>query len=104
MLRLLCAVFDTNTATCALLTGECIYLVGACGALWPTICPDRWVRRLAGTERLLPLGVRAARLPSQRLCRAAVVAEPGVHARWRAAWQPAASPPPARRPRRRPPR
>ncbi|KAI8471183.1 MAG: kinase-like domain-containing protein, partial [Monoraphidium minutum] len=42
MLRLLCAVFDTDTATCALLTGECIYIVGGCGAIQPCICPDRW--------------------------------------------------------------
>lgn len=42
MLRLLCTVFDTESATCALLTGECIYIVGGCGVLYPTICPDRW--------------------------------------------------------------
>lgn len=32
-LRLLCKVFDVETATVSLLTGERIYLVGACGAL-----------------------------------------------------------------------
>jgi GAF domain-containing protein len=42
VLRLLCTVFDTDTATVALLTGECVYLTGACGGLWPCICPDRW--------------------------------------------------------------
>lgn len=42
MLRLLCTIFDTDTATCALLTGECIYIVAGCGALYPCVCPDRW--------------------------------------------------------------
>ncbi|GBF95008.1 hypothetical protein Rsub_07509 [Raphidocelis subcapitata] len=42
MLRLLCAVFGTDTASCALLTGECIHIAGGCGALWPCVCPDRW--------------------------------------------------------------
>lgn len=41
-LRLLCKVFDVETATVSLLTGERIHLVAACGALAPTICPDRW--------------------------------------------------------------
>ena len=31
-LRLACKVFDVETATVSLLTGERIYLVGACGA------------------------------------------------------------------------
>lgn len=44
MLRLLCTVFKVETATCALLTGQCIYIEGACGSLCPCICPDRWVR------------------------------------------------------------
>jgi hypothetical protein len=41
-LRLLCKVFDVETATVSLLTGERIYLVGACGALPVCVCPDRW--------------------------------------------------------------
>lgn len=35
-------VFDVETATVSLLTGERIYLVGACGALPVCVCPDRW--------------------------------------------------------------
>ena len=42
VLRLLCEVFQVETATVALLTGECIYLTGACGALPVCVCPDRW--------------------------------------------------------------
>eukprot|EP00775_Hariotina_reticulata_P005278 gene5278-5513_t len=42
MLRLLCKVFGVETATVALLTGEAIYITGACGALPVCICPDRW--------------------------------------------------------------
>ncbi|WIA42087.1 hypothetical protein OEZ86_009363 [Tetradesmus obliquus] len=42
MLRLLCTVFNVETATVALLTGEAIYITGACGALPTCICPDRW--------------------------------------------------------------
>jgi hypothetical protein len=34
-------VFDVETATVALLTGEAIYITGACGALPVCICPDR---------------------------------------------------------------
>jgi hypothetical protein len=41
-LRLACKVFDVETATVSLLTGERIYLVGACGALPVCVCPDRW--------------------------------------------------------------
>eukprot|EP00775_Hariotina_reticulata_P004061 gene4061-4308_t len=41
-LRLLCKVFDVETSTVSLLTGERIYLVGACGALPVCVCPDRW--------------------------------------------------------------
>eukprot|EP00878_Enallax_costatus_P000875 GHUV01001002.1.p1 GENE.GHUV01001002.1~~GHUV01001002.1.p1 ORF type:complete len:587 (+),score=149.39 GHUV01001002.1:244-2004(+) len=41
-LRLCCKVFDVETATVSLLTGERIYLVGACGALPVCVCPDRW--------------------------------------------------------------
>jgi hypothetical protein len=42
MLRLLCKVFGVQTATVALLTGEAIYITGACGALEACVCPDRW--------------------------------------------------------------
>jgi hypothetical protein len=38
-LRLLCKVFAVETATVSLLTGERIYLVGACGALPVSIQP-----------------------------------------------------------------
>jgi hypothetical protein len=41
MLRLLCYVFNVETATVALLTGEAIYITGACGALPVCVCPDR---------------------------------------------------------------
>jgi hypothetical protein len=40
-LRLLCKVFDVETATVSLLTGERIYLVGACGALPVSVCCSR---------------------------------------------------------------
>jgi hypothetical protein len=43
MLRLLCYVFGVETATVALLTGEAIYITGACGALPVCVCPDRCV-------------------------------------------------------------
>lgn len=42
MLRVLCHVFDVETANVALLTGECIYITGGCGVVGPGICPDRW--------------------------------------------------------------
>ena len=42
ILRLLCTIFDTDTATCALLTGKAIYLTGACGVLSVCECPARW--------------------------------------------------------------
>jgi hypothetical protein len=42
MLRLLCKVFDVETATVALLTGQAIYITAACGALPTCVCPDRW--------------------------------------------------------------
>lgn len=45
MLRLLCTVFNVETATVALLTGEAIYITGACGALPTCICPDRCAGR-----------------------------------------------------------
>jgi hypothetical protein len=41
MLRLVCSVFDVETATVALLTGEAIYITAACGALQACVCPDR---------------------------------------------------------------
>jgi len=66
MLRLLCTIFDTDTATCALLTGECIYIVAGCGALYPCVCPDRWVSR--ASMRACHACVRACFLCPLRAC------------------------------------
>jgi hypothetical protein len=49
MLRLLCYVFGVETATVALLTGEAIYITGACGALPVCVCPDRYVYDSGGS-------------------------------------------------------
>ena len=43
MLRLLCSVFETDTANVALLSGSCISLAGGCGAVAAgNVVPEQW--------------------------------------------------------------
>ncbi|KAK9837249.1 hypothetical protein WJX81_001439 [Elliptochloris bilobata] len=42
VLQVLCTCFDVDSSTCTLLTGECIYILNACGCIKPGMCPWRW--------------------------------------------------------------
>jgi hypothetical protein len=41
VLQVLCTCFNVDSGTCTLLTGECFYVLNACGILKPGICPWR---------------------------------------------------------------
>jgi len=41
VLQVLCTCFNVDSGTCTLLTGECIYILNACGVIKPGICPWR---------------------------------------------------------------
>ena len=41
VLQVLCTCFNVDSGTCTLLTGECIYILNACGCIKPGMCPWR---------------------------------------------------------------
>ena len=49
---MLCTCFNVDSGTCTLLTGECIYILNACGCIKPGMCP--WRCASSSPERAPP--------------------------------------------------